>query len=215
MLNVTDINVYYGAIHALKGLSFHVEEGEIVSLIGANGAGKTTAMHTVSGLLRSKTGDITFLGSSIAKTEPHKIVRQGLAQVPEGRRVFASMTVQENLEMGAFIRKGAGIAEDLEKVFNRFPRLKERRKQLAGTLSGGEQQMLAIGRALMSRPKMLLLDMQGVPFCDSSGIAAVIGRYKIVQAWGGKMVLHGLNNQVRKVLNLGGVFNIVKEVQRQ
>ncbi len=158
MLNVTDINVYYGAIHALKGLSFHVEEGEIVSLIGANGAGKTTAMHTVSGLLRSKTGDITFLGSSIAKTEPHKIVRQGLAQVPEGRRVFASMTVQENLEMGAFIRKGAGIAEDLEKVFTRFPRLKERRKQLAGTLSGGEQQMLAIGRALMSRPKMLLLD---------------------------------------------------------
>ena len=158
MLNVTDINVYYGAIHALKGLPFHVEEGEIVSLIGANGAGKTTAMHTVSGLLRSKTGDITFLGSSIAKTEPHKIVRQGLAQVPEGRRGFASMTVQENLEMGAFIRKGAGIAEDLEKVFNRFPRLKERRKQLAGTLSGGEQQMLAIGRALMSRPKMLLLD---------------------------------------------------------
>lgn len=158
MLNVTDINVYYGAIHALKGLSFHVEEGEIVSLIGANGAGKTTAMHTVSGLLRSKTGDITFLGNSIAKTEPHKIVRQGLAQVPEGRRVFASMTVQENLEMGAFIRKGAGIAEDLEKVFIRFPRLKERRKQLAGTLSGGEQQMLAIGRALMSRPKMLLLD---------------------------------------------------------
>ena len=158
MLNVTDINVYYGAIHALKGLSFHVEEGEIVSLIGANGAGKTTAMHTVSGLLRSKTGDITFLGSSIAKTEPHKIVRQGLAQVPEGRRVFASMTVQENLEMGAFISKGTGIAEDLEKVFNRFPRLKERRKQLAGTLSGGEQQMLAIGRALMSRPKMLLLD---------------------------------------------------------
>ena len=158
MLNVTDINVYYGAIHALKGLSFHVEEGEIVSLIGANGAGKTTAMHTVSGLLRSRTGDITFLGSSIAKTEPHKIVRQGLAQVPEGRRVFASMTVQENLEMGAFIRKGTGIAEDLEKVFNRFPRLKERRKQLAGTLSGGEQQMLAIGRALMSRPKMLMLD---------------------------------------------------------
>ena len=158
MLNVTDINVYYGAIHALKGLSFHVEEGEIVSLIGANGAGKTTAMHTVSGLLRSKTGDITFLGSSIAKTEPHKIVRQGLAQVPEGRRVFASMTVQENLEMGAFIRKGAGIAEDLEKVFTRLPRLKERRKQHAGTLFGGEQQMLAIGRALLSRPKMLLLD---------------------------------------------------------
>ncbi|HIW74795.1 MAG TPA: ABC transporter ATP-binding protein [Firmicutes bacterium] len=161
MLSVTDINVYYGAIHALKGVSFHVEEGEIVSLIGANGAGKTTAMHTVSGLLRSRTGDIRFLGQSIAKTEPHKIVRMGLAQVPEGRRVFASLTVEENLEMGAFIRSAkdkAGIAEDLEMVFARFPRLKERRRQQAGTLSGGEQQMLAIGRALMSRPKMLLLD---------------------------------------------------------
>lgn len=177
MLNVTDINVYYGAIHALKGLSFHVEEGEIVSLIGANGAGKTTAMHTVSGLLRSKTGDITFLGSSIAKTEPHKIVRQGLAQVPEGRRVFASMTVQENLEMGAFIRKGAGIAEDLEKVFNRFPRLKERRKQLAGTLSGGEQQMLAVGRALMSRPKVMMMDE------PSLGLAPLVVReiFRIIE----------------------------------
>lgn len=161
MLNVTDINVYYGAIHALKGLSFHVEEGEIVSLIGANGAGKTTTMQTISGLLRSKTGDITFMESSIFKTEPHKIVALGLAQVPEGRRIFGSLTVQENLEMGAYIRSGkesTAIAEDLEKVFVRFPRLKERRKQVAGTLSGGEQQMLAIGRALMSRPKMLLLD---------------------------------------------------------
>lgn len=154
-------HVYYGAIHALKGISFHVDEGEIVSLIGANGAGKTTAMHTVSGLLRSKTGDIRFMDRSILKTEPHKIVQMGLAQVPEGRRVFATLTVQENLEMGAYIRSGkdgAGMAEDLEKVFLRFPRLKERRKQTAGTLSGGEQQMLAIGRALMSRPKMLLLD---------------------------------------------------------
>ena len=161
MLNVSDINVYYGAIHALKGLSFHVEEGEIVSLIGANGAGKTTAMQTVSGLLRSKTGDIAFMGNSIAKMEPHKIVQLGLAQVPEGRRVFSNLTVQENLEMGAYIRKAkesAAVGEDLEKVFVRFPRLKERRKQVAGTLSGGEQQMLAIGRALMSRPKMLLLD---------------------------------------------------------
>lgn len=161
MLTINDINVYYGAIHALKGLSFHVEEGEIVSLIGANGAGKTTAMHTVSGLLRSRTGDITFMGNSVAKVEPHKIVRQGLAQVPEGRRVFASMTVQENLEMGAFTRPGKEsreIERDLEQVFKRFPRLKERRRQQAGTLSGGEQQMLAIGRALMSRPKMLLLD---------------------------------------------------------
>ncbi|HJD24383.1 MAG TPA: ABC transporter ATP-binding protein [Firmicutes bacterium] len=161
MLSVNDINVYYGAIHALKGVSFHVDEGEVVSLIGANGAGKTTAMHTVSGLLRSRTGDIAFLGQSIAKTEPHKIVRMGLAQVPEGRRVFASLSVQENLEMGAFIRSGkdrAGIGDDLEMVFTRFPRLRERRRQQAGTLSGGEQQMLAIGRALMSRPKMLLLD---------------------------------------------------------
>ena len=161
MLSVNDINVYYGAIHALKGVSFHVDEGEVVSLIGANGAGKTTAMHTVSGLLRSRTGDIAFLGQSIAKTEPHKIVRMGLAQVPEGRRVFASLSVQENLEMGAFIRSGkdrAGIEDDLEMVFTRFPRLRERRRQQAGTLSGGEQQMLAIGRALMSRPKMLLLD---------------------------------------------------------
>ena len=149
MLNVTDINVYYGAIHALKGLSFHVDEGEIVSLIGANGAGKTTTMQTISGLLRSKTGDITFMGDSIFKTEPHKIVALGLAQVPEGRRIFGSLTVQENLEMGAYIRSGkenAAIAEDLEKVFGRFPRLKERRRQVAGTLSGGEQQMLAIGR---------------------------------------------------------------------
>ena len=161
MLTVEDIHVYYGAIHALKGISFHVDEGEIVSLIGANGAGKTTAMHTVSGLLRSKTGDIRFMDKSILKTEPHKIVQMGLAQVPEGRRVFATLTVQENLEMGAYIRSGkdgAGVAEDLEKVFLRFPRLTERRKQTAGTLSGGEQQMLAIGRALMSRPKMLLLD---------------------------------------------------------
>ncbi|NLN81048.1 MAG: ABC transporter ATP-binding protein [Clostridiales bacterium] len=161
MLSVNDINVYYGAIHALKGVSFHVEEGEIVSLIGANGAGKTTAMHTISGLLHSKTGDITFMGNSISKTEPHRIVRLGLAQVPEGRRVFASMTVQENLEMGAYARsrsQGREIEQDLALVFKRFPRLKERRRQQAGTLSGGEQQMLAIGRALMSRPKMLLLD---------------------------------------------------------
>mgnify|MGYP002541788255 FL=1 len=161
MLKVTDLNVYYGAIHALKGLSFEVAEGEIVSLIGANGAGKTTAMHTISGLLRSRTGSIEFMGTDIAKTEPHRIVRMGLAQVPEGRRVFARLSVLENLEMGAYIRTGAGrksIEQDLEMVFTRFPRLRERRRQVAGTLSGGEQQMLAIGRALMSRPKMLLLD---------------------------------------------------------
>ena len=161
LLKVTDLNVYYGAIHALKGLSFEVGEGEIVSLIGANGAGKTTAMHTVSGLLRSRTGSVEFMDTNITKTEPHRIVKMGLAQVPEGRRVFASMSVLENLEMGAYIRTAAskkGIDEDLEMVFTRFPRLKERRKQVAGTLSGGEQQMLAMGRALMSRPRMLLLD---------------------------------------------------------
>ena len=161
LLKVTDLNVYYGAIHALKGLSFEVGEGEIVSLIGANGAGKTTAMHTVSGLLRSRTGSVEFMDTNITKTEPHRIVKMGLAQVPEGRRVFARMSVLENLEMGAYIRTAAskkGIDEDLEMVFTRFPRLKERRKQVAGTLSGGEQQMLAIGRALMSRPRMLLLD---------------------------------------------------------
>ena len=161
LLKVTDLNVYYGAIHALKGLSFEVGEGEIVSLIGANGAGKTTAMHTVSGLLRSRTGSVEFMDTNITKTEPHRIVKMGLAQVPEGRRVFASMSVLEHLEMGAYIRTAAskkGIDEDLEMVFTRFPRLKERRKQVAGTLSGGEQQMLAIGRALMSRPRMLLLD---------------------------------------------------------
>ena len=161
LLKVTDLNVYYGAIHALKGLSFEVGEGEIVSLIGANGAGKTTAMHTVSGLLRSRTGSVEFMDTNITKTEPHRIVKMGLAQVPEGRRVFASLSVLENLEMGAYIRTAAskkGIDEDLEMVFTRFPRLKERRKQVAGTLSGGEQQMLAIGRALMSRPRMLLLD---------------------------------------------------------
>ena len=160
MLNVTDINVYYGAIHALKGLSFHVEEGEIVSLIGANGAGKTTTMQTISGLLRSKTGDITFMESSIFKTEPHKIVALGLAQVPEGRRVFSGLTVQQNLQMGAYTRRDGkeAIQNDFDMVFDLLPRLKERRNQPAGTLSGGEQQMLAMGRALMCKPKMLLLD---------------------------------------------------------
>lgn len=171
LLKVTDLNVYYGAIHALKGLSFEVGEGEIVSLIGANGAGKTTAMHTVSGLLRSRTGSVEFMDTNITKTEPHRIVKMGLAQVPEGRRVFASMSVLENLEMGAYIRTAAskkGIDEDLEMVFTRFPRLKERRKQVAGTLSGGEQQMLAIGRGMMSDPRLLMFDE------PSLGLAPVI-----------------------------------------
>lgn len=159
MLQVKDLNVYYGAIHALKGLSFEVNQGEIVTLIGANGAGKTTTLHTVSGLLTPKEGTITLMNEEITGTKAHKILGMGMAQVPEGRRVFARMTVQENLAMGAFLRtdKG-GIEADFDNVFEKFPRLKERRKQLAGTMSGGEQQMLAMGRALMSRPDILLLD---------------------------------------------------------
>ena len=158
ILKVDDINVYYGAIHAIKGISFYVEEGEVVTLIGANGAGKSTTLNTISGLLRSKTGNVEFMGKSLNKTPPHKIVSQGLALVPEGRRVFLQMTVQENLEMGAFTQKNSGIAADLDNVYQQFPRLKERFKQTAGTLSGGEQQMLAMGRALMSHPKLLMLD---------------------------------------------------------
>ena len=158
MLKVNDINVYYGSIHAIKGVSFEVNKGEIVTLIGANGAGKSTILNTVSGLLTSKTGSITFLDKQISGVAAHKIVSQGLAQVPEGRRVFLNMTVEENLEMGAFTRKSAEAAASLENVFERFPRLKERRRQVAGTLSGGEQQMLAMGRALMSKPELLMLD---------------------------------------------------------
>ena len=158
ILNVDNINVYYGAIHAIKGISFHVDEGEIVTLIGANGAGKSTTLNTISGLLRSKTGSVEFMGKSLNRTPAHKIVSQGLALVPEGRRVFLQMTVQENLEMGAFTQKNSGVAADLEMVYEQFPRLKERFKQTAGTLSGGEQQMLAMGRALMSHPKLLMLD---------------------------------------------------------
>ena len=157
MLKIDDINVYYGAIHALKGVSFEVSEGEIVTLIGANGAGKSTTLNTISGLLRSKTGSIEFMGENISAVAPHKIVQHGLAQVPEGRRIFLQMTVQENLEMGAFTQSG-DLSDDLERVFAHFPRLKERRRQIGGTLSGGEQQMLAMGRALMSHPKLLMLD---------------------------------------------------------
>ena len=159
MLKIDNIHVYYGAIHALKGVSLEVKAGEIVTLIGANGAGKSTTLRTVSGLLAPKSGGISFLGENIAGTPAHEIVKRGISQVPEGRRIFAEMSVQENLEMGAFTRKDkAGVAQDFDIVYNRFPRLKERRKQQAGTLSGGEQQMLAMGRALMSRPKLLLLD---------------------------------------------------------
>ena len=158
ILKVDNINVYYGAIHAIKGISFEVNEGEIVTLIGANGAGKSTTLQTVSGLLRSRTGSIEFNGENISHVPAHKLVYKGLAQVPEGRRIFLQMSVEENLEMGAFTQKNAGIDANLESVYEQFPRLSERKKQIAGTLSGGEQQMLAMGRALMSHPKLLMLD---------------------------------------------------------
>ena len=158
ILKVDDINVYYGSIHAIKGISFEVNEGEIVTLIGANGAGKSTTLNTNSGLLHSKTGHIEFMGEPLNHVPSHKVVSKGLALVPEGRRIFLQMSVQENLDMGAFSRRGGNIDADMERVFEQFPRLKERRKQVAGTLSGDEQQMLAMGRALMSHPKLLMLD---------------------------------------------------------
>lgn len=157
-LCVENIHVYYGAIHAIRGVSFTVNEGEVVTLIGANGAGKSTTLKTVSGLLRPKSGTISFDGTDITQIPPHKLIPMGLAQVPEGRRIFQQMTVEENLEMGAYTQPKSGVNADLEKVFSLFPRLKERRRQIAGTLSGGEQQMLAMGRALMSHPKLLMLD---------------------------------------------------------
>lgn len=158
MLKVDNLDVFYGVIHAIKKVSFEVNEGEIVALIGANGAGKTSIMHAISGLVKNSGGSIVFLENDITKTPAHKIIAQGLAQVPEGRRIFAQLTVQENLEMGAYLRTDSKVDDDLEKVYKRFPRLKERKTQLAGTLSGGEQQMLAMGRALMSKPRLLLLD---------------------------------------------------------
>ncbi len=157
LLKVENIQVYYGAIHAIKGISFEVNEGETVALIGANGAGKSTTLKTVSGLMHPKTGKIEFLDKDITHIEAHKLVSQGLAHVPEGRHIFLQMTVQENLEMGSFTRKG-DISDALDNVFQHFPRLKERRKQIGGTLSGGEQQMLAMGRAMMISPKLLMLD---------------------------------------------------------
>lgn len=159
MLKVNDIHVHYGSIEAIKGLSFEVSKGEIVTLIGANGAGKTTILHTVSGILTPSSGNVEYKDEDICKVPSHKVVSMGMAHVPEGRRVFSKMTVYENLQMGAYIHKGKKqIEEDLEMVFKRFPRLKERLKQTAGTLSGGEQQMLAMGRALMSRPELILMD---------------------------------------------------------
>lgn len=159
VLKVKDLNVYYGTIHALHNVSFEVKEGEIVTLIGANGAGKTTILHSLSGLIPSKAGEIFFMDQNIKGVSANKIVEKGLAQVPEGRRIFANLTVMENLEMGAYCRKDKqNVKQDYDQVFTSFPRLKERMRQVAGTLSGGEQQMLAIGRTLMSRPKLMLMD---------------------------------------------------------
>ena len=159
LLQVQDLEVYYGVIKALKGISFHVNQGEIVSLIGANGAGKTTTLHTVTGLIHPKHGSIVYDGQDLSKVAPHKIVSMGLAHVPEGRRVFQNLTVYDNLLLGAYTQSDkAKIAQQMESVFEQFPRLKERRRQLAGTLSGGEQQMLAMGRALLSDPKMIVMD---------------------------------------------------------
>lgn len=169
MLELKNINVYYGAIHALENISLKIEEGEVVTLIGANGAGKSTTLKAISGLLRPKSGEILFNGKRIDNLSAPEIVKLGISHVPEGRRVFAKMSILENLEMGAFIRNDKGeIKKDIEKVFSLFPRLLERKEQMAGTLSGGEQQMLAIGRALMSRPKLLILDE------PSMGLAPII-----------------------------------------
>ena len=159
MLEVKDLQVYYGMIHAIKGVSFHVNEGEIIALIGANGAGKTTILHTITGLLTPKGGQVMFEGKDITKTPAHKIVELGMAHVPEGRRVFAQLSVYQNLKMGAYTRSDKNeIEESLEMVYKRFPRLEELKNQMAGTLSGGEQQMLAMGRALMSKPRIILMD---------------------------------------------------------
>ena len=170
MLKIKNLNVYYGAIHALKSINIEIKEGEIVTLIGSNGAGKTSTLKAISGIIPCKSGTIEFEGKDITNVQPHKLVYAGIGHVPEGRRIFSELTVMENLELGAYTRRDKEIKSDFEKVFEKFPRLKERRKQDAGTLSGGEQQMLAIGRALMSRPKLMLLDE------PSMGLAPIIVR---------------------------------------
>ena len=205
LLEVNDINVYYGAIHAIKGISFSVDEGEVVTLIGANGAGKSTTLNTVAGLLHSRTGSVRFMGEELRHVPSHKLVGRGMALVPEGRRIFQHMTVQENLDMGGYCRSG-DMSADIESVFERFPRLKERRRQVAGTLSGGEQQMLAVGRALMSRPKVIMMDE------PSLGLAPIIvkGIFEIIKEinkQGVTVLLIEQNaNMALKTANLGYVM---------
>ena len=206
MLEVKDINVYYGLIHALRDVSFEVNEGEVVALIGANGAGKTTTLHTITGLLPSKGGTVTFEGRDITRKPGHAIVRLGMSHVPEGRRVFAGLTVAENLRMGAYTRPAGEIPESLKMVYERFPRLEERKNQAAGTLSGGEQQMLAVGRALMSRPKVIMMDE------PSLGLAPIIvkGIFEIIKEinkQGVTVLLIEQNaNMALKTANLGYVM---------
>lgn len=205
VLQVENINVYYGSIHAVKDVSFHVEQGEVVTLIGANGAGKSTTLNTVAGLLHSRTGSVRFMGEELRHVPSHKLVGRGMALVPEGRRIFQHMTVQENLDMGGYCRSG-DMSADIESVFERFPRLKERRRQVAGTLSGGEQQMLAVGRALMSRPKVIMMDE------PSLGLAPIIvkGIFEIIKEinkQGVTVLLIEQNaNMALKTANLGYVM---------
>ena len=200
MLSVYNINVWYGAIHAIKDISFNVNEGEIVALIGANGAGKSTTLKTVSGLLRSKTGSIKFMGEDITHTPADKLVGKGLAQVPEGRRAFLQMTVEENLEMGAYTQPKSTVAPGLERVYEQFPRLKERRRQVAGTLSGGEQQMLVMGRALMSNPKLLLLDEPAAGMNPSETAELMANIVKIRDTFGIAIML--IEHDMSLVMNI-------------
>ena len=199
LLSVNDLHVYYGAIHAVKGVSLEVNEGEIVTLIGANGAGKSTVLNTISGLLRAKTGTIEFMGTPINNMAPNKIVQLGLAQCPEGRRVFAHMTVEENLEMGAYTRPNSSIEGNLEHVYELFPRLKERSKQISGTLSGGEQQMLAMGRAMMST--ILLVEQNAQMALQVANRAYVLETGKITLSGSGKELLE--SDSIKKAY-LGG-----------
>ena len=199
LLSVTDMNVYYGVIHAVKGVSFEVGEGEIVTLIGANGAGKSTILKTVSGMLRSKSGSIVFDGKEISNVESYKLLGMGIAHVPEGRCIFQRLTVEENLEMGGYIAKPDDVAAAIEDVYRRFPRLKERRRQIAGTLSGGEQQMLAIGRAMMTKPKLIMMDE------PSMGLAPILVQqiFEIIQELNSSGTTLLLANETVKKAYLG------------